>query len=52
MVGDSHGTARCAAVTDRNVLVKGRGTLDRGLVDTLVLPDGVSSTIRRNGTLL
>lgn len=52
MVLDSNSSATRAAVADRDVLVKGRGTLNGGLIDALVFPDGISGTVACNRTLL
>jgi hypothetical protein len=48
--GDSTASARTLA--DGDVLVESRGSLDRWLVDLLMLPDRVSSTVTRESTLL
>ena len=48
--GDS--TARAAALADRDILVKGRGALDRWLVDLLVFPYRISGAVARDGAFL
>lgn len=51
-----NGTAAAARVSDRNVLLEGRGTLNRWLVGLLMLPNCVGSSIAGecalDGTLL
>jgi len=45
------GTAAAAGGTDGEVLVEGTGPLDGGLVDLLVLPDGVGSSVTLESAL-
>ena len=52
VVLDGDGAAIAGAVTDGNVLVEGRGPLDRGLVDLLMLPDGVAAAVGGHGAFL
>jgi hypothetical protein len=52
MICNRDGTAGAGTGADGNVLLKGSGSCDGGLVDLLVLPDLVRSTIAREGTQL
>lgn len=52
MVGDCDRSASTCALADRDVLIEGRCTLDRGLIDLLMFPHGISTAIAGEGTLV
>ena len=52
VVGNRDSTAGAAALADGDVLVKGRGALNRRLIDLLVLPDLIRGTVAGDGTFL
>lgn len=52
MVGNGNSPTSAGALADRDVLVEGGGTLDRWLVDLLMLPYGVGSAVAGESALL
>jgi len=52
VVGNGDGTAGTWSLTDGDVLVEGGGSLDGWLVDLLVKPDVVDTSVRGDSTLV
>lgn len=52
MVRNGDGAASPRGLPDGDILIKGGGPLDRGLVDLLVQPDGIGGTVAGDGTFL